>query len=200
MTRMLLAALALAVAAPAAAVTITGTTVAGGNSVTPVTTEPGTLEVDFGISSSSPIRLDLLTDSDETTIAFNANIDSFLTTVGNGAPLRRLTLSLGGGASFATIGSIAPAFSTANGVLDASGTIFTINFDPAENFGLVLGDIGNGGSNFGIDVANLQAGSAFTLSLGAAVPEPASWAMLVAGFGLVGGALRRRSGPATVAA
>ena len=26
-----------------------------------------------------------------------------------------------------------------------------------------------------------------------AVPEPASWAMMVAGFGLVGGALRRRS-------
>lgn len=27
----------------------------------------------------------------------------------------------------------------------------------------------------------------------AAVPEPASWAMMIAGFGLVGGALRRRS-------
>ena len=26
-----------------------------------------------------------------------------------------------------------------------------------------------------------------------AVPEPASWAMMVAGFGLVGGAVRRRS-------
>lgn len=27
----------------------------------------------------------------------------------------------------------------------------------------------------------------------AAVPEPASWAMMLAGFGIVGGALRRRS-------
>jgi len=28
-----------------------------------------------------------------------------------------------------------------------------------------------------------------------AVPEPASWAMMVAGFGLVGGAMRRRRVP-----
>jgi hypothetical protein len=30
------------------------------------------------------------------------------------------------------------------------------------------------------------------LDLGGAVPEPASWAMMIAGFGLVGGAMRRR--------
>jgi hypothetical protein len=33
-----------------------------------------------------------------------------------------------------------------------------------------------------------------------AVPEPATWAMMIGGFGLVGGALRRRRGVATVAA
>jgi hypothetical protein len=33
----------------------------------------------------------------------------------------------------------------------------------------------------------------------AAVPEPASWAMMIAGFGLVGGALRRRRGAAAFA-
>jgi hypothetical protein len=33
-----------------------------------------------------------------------------------------------------------------------------------------------------------------TSSAVAAVPEPASWAMMIAGFGLVGGAMRRRSG------
>jgi hypothetical protein len=32
------------------------------------------------------------------------------------------------------------------------------------------------------------------------VPEPSSWAMLIAGFGLVGAASRRRRGSATVAA
>jgi hypothetical protein len=30
-------------------------------------------------------------------------------------------------------------------------------------------------------------------NVSAAVPEPATWAMLIAGFGLVGGALRRRN-------
>ena len=35
---------------------------------------------------------------------------------------------------------------------------------------------------------------------GAAVPEPASWALLVAGFGVVGVAARRRRAPAAVAA
>ena len=35
-------------------------------------------------------------------------------------------------------------------------------------------------------------GGSVTLSDGA-VPEPASWAMMIAGFGLVGGAMRRRS-------
>jgi hypothetical protein len=29
----------------------------------------------------------------------------------------------------------------------------------------------------------------------AAVPEPASWAMMISGFGLVGGAMRRRVTP-----
>jgi hypothetical protein len=33
----------------------------------------------------------------------------------------------------------------------------------------------------------------FDANLGGAVPEPATWAMLITGFGLVGGAMRRRS-------
>lgn len=37
------------------------------------------------------------------------------------------------------------------------------------------------------------------LALGGAVPEPASWAMLIAGFGLTGAALRRRRAFAAVA-
>ncbi len=38
------------------------------------------------------------------------------------------------------------------------------------------------------------------LSAGGAVPEPATWAMLVAGMGLVGATMRRRRGTAVVAA
>lgn len=45
---------------------------------------------------------------------------------------------------------------------------------------------------FGIDQLN------FTQQATAAVPEPASWAMMIAGFGLVGGAMRRRKVRTTV--
>ena len=43
--------------------------------------------------------------------------------------------------------------------------------------------------------------SAFSISVGtASVPEPASWALLIGGFGLTGAALRRRGIMAPVAA
>ena len=42
---------------------------------------------------------------------------------------------------------------------------------------------GSGGSRWGTWIASVNAG---------AVPEPATWAMMIAGFGLVGGAMRRR--------
>ena len=35
---------------------------------------------------------------------------------------------------------------------------------------------------------------------GSAVPEPATWAMMIAGFGLVGAAMRRRNGKMAVSA
>ena len=39
----------------------------------------------------------------------------------------------------------------------------------------------------------LDGGTTLTISEIAAVPEPATWAMMIGGFGLVGGTLRRRS-------
>ena len=65
--------------------------------------------------------------------------------------------------------------------------------------GLSIGVGSGAGSGFNANVDNL----AFTTDLGttrynfaeasaAAVPEPASWAMMIGGFGLVGGSLRRK--------
>ncbi len=46
---------------------------------------------------------------------------------------------------------------------------------------------GGGGANVGlIEIID-------NIEFGAAIPEPATWAMMIAGFGLVGGAMRRRS-------
>ena len=46
----------------------------------------------------------------------------------------------------------------------------------------------------------LRSGEVYNFSLGDAVPEPASWAMMIAGFGLAGAAMRRRPSQALAAA
>ena len=48
------------------------------------------------------------------------------------------------------------------------------------------------GNDFGIDDITLTRSSGDNQDIRPAVPEPASWAMMVGGFGLVGAALRRR--------
>lgn len=91
-----------------------------------------------------------------------------------------------------------PTFATATflGTLMSSGSVFPAGFPNAIDFtpanGAVIsglyrsfGTSGGGGSVTGSIV--------FPAGATAAVPEPASWALMVGGFGLAGGALRRRS-------
>lgn len=56
---------------------------------------------------------------------------------------------------------------------------------------------------FGARDPSLNGSSIFadnlTFDLGGAIPEPATWAMMIAGFGLAGGALRRRSSRLAIA-
>jgi len=77
-----------------------------------------------------------------------------------------------------------------NGILGTTGfainTIEGVTFDNAGNIYLAaeLGEGVGGGTSALIALALQQQ---------AAVPEPATWAMMIAGFGLVGGTLRRRA-------
>lgn len=61
---------------------------------------------------------------------------------------------------------------------------------------LLMGDrTGSSQSGTGqmfVNAVSFDSGTALTDLTGTAVPEPASWAMLVAGFGLAGAAMRRR--------
>jgi hypothetical protein len=61
------------------------------------------------------------------------------------------------------------------------GGAFTFTVNPGDTWGFYVattdGALGRG---------------SLTVNLGAAIPEPQSWAMLIAGFGLVGAAMRRR--------
>jgi len=69
---------------------------------------------------------------------------------------------------------------------------------PPDNTGLTFDKFTN---DFTIDVldtpATLDGGSLQYSLVSSAVPEPASWALMITGFGLVGGAMRRRPALAT---
>jgi len=69
----------------------------------------------------------------------------------------------------------------------------TLNFDASDNVGALV--FRSNGVAFEFDSLGVSShlGGPGEHST-AAVPEPASWAMMVGGFGLVGGAMRRRSG------
>lgn len=75
-------------------------------------------------------------------------------------------------------------FSTVNLVSADWAGVFDFAADVAISGGTLSIDLRNSG-------VNISQGSSIVLSFGV-VPEPTTWAMLIAGFGLVGTALRRR--------
>ena len=67
-----------------------------------------------------------------------------------------------------------------------TGKSQTLNFLGAKYYIATSGGPGDNDNSIFWDIGN------FRVSVAAAVPEPASWAMMLAGFGIVGGAMRRR--------
>lgn len=120
-----------------------------------------------------------------------------------------LSGAFSGGTLSGAQGSTSGGFDVANG---SGGTLtFTsdfLKFAPSANLGSALNftsgttSSGQGLSslNYGSDALELfkmDAGGSFSsVPEPTGVPEPASWAMLLLGMGLVGGVLRRRTGPA----
>lgn len=188
MTKLILLSAAL-LASPAAAVTVTDIWVTGDNSATVVSAEPGKLAVDVAFYEFRPIRLGLAADAGETGFAFNSVVDSFTNvTLGESMGNLRLTLV---GARFAVVGDIVPAFSSPLWTLSDDGTRLDIRFVPdGEGVGVLLGNVLDDGST---DFAIRYTEGPVSLSFASSVPEPASWALMIAGFGLVGGAFRRRA-------
>ena len=77
---------------------------------------------------------------------------------------------------------IAPA--NGNQTDGASNRVVTFTIDGATSTELAALKFSSDNNSFEFDNLNVVSG---------AVPEPATWAMMIAGFGLVGGAMRRRS-------
>lgn len=73
---------------------------------------------------------------------------------------------------------------------DADNSGYWLGLDNfRDDNGNPIGPISFASKDTGLDLGKP---SPFAPDLGGVVPEPASWAMLIAGFGLVGGAMRRR--------
>jgi hypothetical protein len=77
-----------------------------------------------------------------------------------------------------------------------NGLVFTNNTDAFDS---VLSITGGGtttgsGNTLGVNLASVSfsAGQTVTINFADAVPEPATWALMIAGFGLVGAGLRHR--------
>lgn len=85
------------------------------------------------------------------------------------------------------------SLSTISGSFLATGATTTVSFRNISSYDNV--DVGI--DNVSVIVDPVLTGS---LALVGAIPEPATWAMLISGFGLVGTALRRRRAAAITAA
>lgn len=103
-------------------------------------------------------------------------------------------------------------FSLYDGAILLAKTTFTTTAEPIDAYyGTAWSDtsysrlsylVGPGSYSFtitGDGAGGVPAGFAVRLDTTSAVPEPATWAMMITGFGLVGGAMRRRVATAQAA-
>jgi hypothetical protein len=118
--------------------------------------------------------------------------------IGPDAPEQFYTFSWNGGAFGATASIIDAAFDdTFKLVLSGVGYKETSLLDAANGFvgSLAVSDLAAGTYTIGLSAdldVDPRFSIRFTSPIGAAVPEPASWALMIAGVGVAGGALRRR--------
>ena len=92
------------------------------------------------------------------------------------------TVALGGGAA-TSIGTV--TIPDGSGVWNSAAKTFNTGTATSVTLSFVDRNLASSGNDFAIDDITLRA-----------VPEPATWVMMIAGFGLVGVGLRRRT-PAT---
>ncbi len=163
---------------------------ARGNDLDTFGTGPTLLAVTVGFRNGAAVDLTLEVEADDVGgwIAF----DAILSNVGVG-PFSALDVRMDRG-SFALVGDVTAQLGGL-GAITGSTLSQRIGFDPAEPFGV---DLGNPFSQAGpqswlVGFDGLVAGDRVTLSLQAVpVPEPSTTVLTLAGFGVLGAALRAR--------
>lgn len=98
--------------------------------------------------------------------------------------------------SFTSSSQLDALFTESNLYGNGSNSLFNINpGDLTGNILLVAASFDNDHHTDGFKLSSLTVNTVTS-----AVPEPATWAMMIGGFGLIGGAMRRRRGVKAVAA
>jgi hypothetical protein len=196
MKKLLLATLALATFATGAnALTLTNAAVTGPSGTIWTTANTG----NYTLFLSAPGPGDYLNPNDEN-ISFsvpNGNSRVLLTGEGykpgetlNSDPTYNLTLSFDGGQMLTGLYTVATnSFSAGSSIMSGGRTFSLAEFSFTRNLANVVqaNVVGAGGD------PNDYNGNFRISSVAGNVPEPASWAMLIAGFGMTGAAMRRRA-------
>ena len=197
MKNLLLAAASMAalttLASPANALIINATT--NGNSVDTSFSGPGVLAADVDFSAfagrAASVILDVTLEAED--LGSSLDFNGVMTNGNFFENLKSFTLILDG-TTFSAVGSVVPFFSLGETVLGAAGDerIDIMFGEGGEPAGVELGDVGFGGTNFGIDISNFVAGHSFSIGLIGEVPEPGVLSLLGLGALILGARQHRR--------
>lgn len=145
-------------------------------------------DIDFGAITRVTLAFVTFRDEELPSMSFSALINNF-----SGYNFDGLTVRLTGGAVFQLPqGSVTPTFGTLAGTV-VTPTQVAMSFSSGEPYALSFGNplAEVGASDWMIDFSAVESGATFGLSV-TAVPEPGTYAMLLAGLGLIGTMVRRR--------
>lgn len=145
-------------------------------------------DIDFGAITRVTLAFVTFRDEAAPTMSFSALINNQ-----SGYNFDGLNVRLTGGAVFQSpSGSVTPTFGTLAGTVVTPAQVvmsLSVGEPYALSFGNPLGEVG--ASDWMIDFSAVESGATFGLSV-TAVPEPGTYAMLLAGLGLIGTMVRRR--------
>lgn len=145
-------------------------------------------DVNFGVLTNVTLEFVTLRDELAPTMSLNALVNNF-----TGFNIEGLLVKLTGGAVFqAPNGTVTPTFGTI-GSTSVAPTLVSSYLSSGEGFAINFGNpLAQGGqSDWTVNFSAVEAGSTFGITV-TAVPEPGTYAMLLAGLALMGTVVRRR--------
>jgi hypothetical protein len=181
-----ISALAFGVALPATAANFQRAVTGGANQVADYSAD-GLISFDLDLNDANSVRLDYgLTAADlGSPLSFNAMLRNF---TGEGLGHLLFTLSV---ASFDAAGTVTRSFGGSTGIT-LDGGVASLSFSSPEFLDLFVGNPlgGAGATDWLIDTSGLRAGDHISMTV--AVPEPETYALMLAGLGVVAWTARRR--------